>query len=270
MIGEILDRVRLKRPLVHCISNCVTANDCANILLACGASPVMAEDPMESAEITSHAQGLVLNLGMPTLSKIEAMLLSGRCANEHGIPVVFDPVGAAASTMRLNAARQMMNSIRFSVIRGNADEIKALLEGSMSGAGVDALEKEAGLETNEYTARRLAQKLGCVVSMSAKIDIVTDGQMLYRVHNGHEMMRQVTGTGCQLSALTGAYTAANPKDPLASALAAVSVMGICGEKAYERLIKEEGNAAMRNYIIDAVCRMTAKEAEERAKYEHIR
>ncbi len=266
MFREIINHVRSRRNLIHCITNYVTANDCANLLFACGASPVMADDPEESVQITSNAQGLLLNLGTPNPRKLESMLLSGRCANERSIPIVFDPVGVSASDMRLKAAQQMLREIRFSVIRGNADEIGTLLCGEVSGRGVDSALHDDAFDRYEHMACRLAREKNCIVSMSAKVDIVTDGKTVYRVYNGHEMMRLITGAGCQLSALTAAYAAATPENLLESALTAACMMGVCGEKAYARLKEHEGNASMRNYLIDAVCRMTAEELEGRARY----
>ena len=100
MFQSILDNVVRIHPLVHSITNYVTANDCANILLACGASPIMADDPLEAAEITSACDGLCLNLGTLHSRTIESMILSGKTANQKGIPVVFDPVGVGASHFR--------------------------------------------------------------------------------------------------------------------------------------------------------------------------
>ena len=264
MLSEIVRSVRAERPVVHCITNYVTANDCANLLLACGASPVMADDPEEAAEITSACSGLVINMGTPNPRKLEAMYLAGRRANDLGHPVVLDPVGVCSSGMRMREAKRLLETIRFAAIRGNASEIRALVSGRTDGRGVDAGKSDG--EDLEW-AKRLALETGSVIVMTGEADIVTDGRETYRVRNGHSMMRLVTGAGCQLSALLGAYEAANAERPIAAALAAACAMGVCGEIAHERLEKLDGNASYRNYIIDAICNMKPEEMEARARYE---
>ena len=264
MLGEMLQNVRENRPLVHCITNYVTANDCANLLLACGGSAIMADEMEEAGEVTSLCGGLVLNLGTPNPRKVEAMLRAGREANRLGHPVVFDPVGVGCSAFRREAGTRILEQVRLSVIRGNASEIAAVAGGAAGRRGVDA---DSSAASAEESARLLAKKTGAVVVASGETDLVTDGETLYRVHNGHPMMRTVTGTGCQLSALTGAYAAANPQNLLRAALAAACAMGLCGEIAQRRLQPEDGNAAYRDRIIDAVFHLTAEDLEKGARYE---
>jgi len=267
MLGEMIIQNRLRRPLIHCMTNHVTANDCANILLACGGSAIMADDYDEAAEITAMCDGLVLNLGTPSPRKIEALLLAGKEANRLGHPVILDPVGAGGSELRRSAAQKLIGQVRFAAIRGNAAEIAALIRGTSARRGVDADIEEGIIEDVIDNAKRLAQKTGAVVIVTGDTDIVTDGRMLYRIYNGHPMMKTVTGSGCQLSALLGAYVTANSDTPLRAALAAVCAMGLCGETAYERLGALDGNASYRNYIIDAVFNLTPVELEEGARYE---
>lgn len=264
MLGEMLQNVRENRPLVHCITNYVTANDCANLLLACGGSAIMADEMEEAEEVASLCGGLVLNLGTPNPRKVEAMLRAGREANRMGRPVVFDPVGVGCSVFRREASSRILEQVQLSVIRGNASEIAALTGGEAGRCGVDA---DASAASAEKSARLLAKKTGAVVVASGATDLVTDGEALYCVHNGHPMMRTVTGTGCQLSALTGAYVAANPQNLLRAALAATCAMGLCGEIAQGRLQPEDGNAAYRDRIIDAVFHLTAEDLEKGARYE---
>ena len=267
MLGEIIAQCRAVQPLLHCITNYVTANDCANLLLACGGSPIMADDPDEAAEITAMCSGLVLNLGTPNPRKIRAMLLAGREANRLGRPVVLDPVGVGCSEMRRDAGRQLLAQVRFAAIRGNAGEIAALTGGAALHRGVDNDAEHAPAASARENAMHLARESGAVVTVTGDTDIVTDGRAVYRVHNGHPMMRTVTGTGCQLSALTGAYVAASPDRPLAAALAAVCAMGLCGEIAHARLSPGEGNASYRGYIIDAIYNLTPENLERGARYE---
>lgn len=264
MRGEILQNLRSSAPRVHCITNYVTANDCANLVLACGASPIMADDPKEVEEIVSACAGLVINLGTPNPRKLEALRLAGRRANERKIPVVLDPVGAGGSVMRLKAAQMLLSEVRLSAIRGNAAEIAALSRDTLNGVGIDAQADDT--RENLALAQRLARRTGAIVALSGRRDIVTDGTVAYRVENGHEAMRQVTGAGCMLTCLMGAYFAVNHEEALQAALAAVCTMGVCGERAHARMSKLDGNASYRNYLIDAVCNLTPQELEREARY----
>lgn len=266
MLGEILSQNRLRSPLVHCMTNYVSANDCANLLLACGASPIMADDLEEVAEVTAMCDGLVLNMGTPNPRKIEAMLRAGQEANRLGHPAVLDPVGVGSSAIRQDGARRLLEQVRFAAIRGNASEIATLVSGTAAHRGVDA-DGDSSAINAERNALQLAKQTGAVVIVTGDTDIVTDGSTCYRVINGHPMMRLVTGAGCQLSALIGAYVTANPERPLEAALAAVCAMGLCGEIAHSRLSSLDGNASYRNYIIDAICHLTPAALEKGARYE---
>ncbi len=267
MLSEIITENRQRRPLIHCINNHVTSNDCANILLACGGSAIMADDPDEVAEVTAMCDGLVLNMGTPNPRKLDALLRAGTEANRLGHPVILDPVGVGSSAMRRNAGRQLLENIRFAAIRANATEIATLVRGTAAHRGVDADLEEATADSVNANAKRLSLETGAVVIVTGDTDIVTDGKTLYRIHNGHSMMKTVTGSGCQLSVLLGAYVTANPDKPLHAALAAVCAMGLCGEIAHERLTTLDGNASYRNYIIDAIYNLTPEALEKGAKYE---
>lgn len=271
MLQEMLENVRKNCPLIHNITNYVTVNDCANILLACGGSPIMADDAEEAEEITSICGGLNINIGTLNQRTIPAMHLAGKKANALGHPVVLDPVGAGASALRTKTARKLIENIQFTVIRGNISEIKALALGTGGAKGVDAdvadkVTKETLPQTVVF-AKAFAKKTGAVIAITGAIDIVTDGEQAYCIYNGHPMMSSITGTGCQLSALTAAYVTANPTTPLEATAAAVCAMGICGEKAYARLTEQDGNSSYRNYIIDAIFRLTGEELQRWAKYD---
>lgn len=271
MLKEMLINVRKKSPLVHNITNYVTVNDCANILLACGGSPIMADDVEEAAEITAICGGLNINIGTLNARTIPAMHVAGKKANELGHPVVLDPVGAGASVLRTKTANDLIREIKFTVIRGNSSEIKTLALGAGTTRGVDADIADSvtkdNLEQAVAFAKEFSKRTGAVVAITGAIDIVADDKTAYCIFNGHPMMSSITGTGCQLSALTAAYVTANPDTPLEAAAAAVCAMGICGEKAYSRLSKEDGNATYRNYIIDAVYHLSGEELERLARYE---
>ena len=296
MINPIFENVRKKSPLIHTITNYVTANDCANMLLACGASPIMADDVEEAVEITSLCHGLTINLGTLNQNKISSMLSAGKRANELGHPVILDPVGIGASKLRTETALRLIKEVSFSVIRANISEMKVLIsgikneektgnegstkdgktsnEGSMEGGktrGVDADISDQITEENlaeaVLFAQAAARKLGAVMAISGAIDIVADQEKAYCIRNGHPMMRLVTGTGCQLSALTAAFAAANPNMPLEAAAAAVCAMGVCGEIGCRRLSEMDGNASYRNYIIDAMYHLTPERLEKEARSE---
>ncbi len=271
MFEQIFANVRQKSPLIHNITNYVTVNDCANMLLACGGSPIMADDPDDAVEITAICGGLNINIGTLNRRTIPAMLAAGKRACELGHPVILDPVGAGASHLRTDTALRLMREVKFTVIRGNVSEIKTLASGSGTTKGVDAdvadRVTEENLDGAVAFAKDFAKRTGAVIAITGAIDIVADGERAFCIRNGHPMMSAITGTGCQLSALTAAFVTANPDKPLESTAAAVCAMGLCGEIAYQRLTEQDGNATYRNYIIDAMYRLTPAELEKGAKYE---
>ena len=256
MFRNLFANVRAKSPLVHNITNYVTVNDCANIVLACGASPIMADDAAEVEDITSLCAGLNLNIGTLNSRTIPSMLLAGHTANRH---------------LRTETALRLLREVKFTVIRGNISEIRTLAAGSGTTKGVDAdTADKVTDETLDKTvafAKAFAARTGAVVAVTGAIDIVADGERAFCIRNGHPMMSAVTGTGCQLSALTAAFCAANPDKPLEAAAAAVCAMGLAGETAHSRLSRLDGNATYRNYIIDAIFNMTPEQLEEGARYE---
>ena len=266
-----LENVKTKSPLIHNITNYVTVNDCANIVLACGASPIMADDKDEVEEITAICGGLNINIGTLNRRTIEAMVLAGKKANELGHPVVLDPVGAGASALRTDTAKRLLDEIGFTVIRGNISEIKTLAGTSAATQGVDANVADKVMEENLdgaiAFAKAFAKKTGAVIAITGAIDIVCDEKKAYVIRNGHPMMAAITGTGCQLSALTAAYITANHDDTLGAAAAAVCAMGLAGEIAHARLTELDGNSSYRNYIIDAIYNMTPEQLEKGANYE---
>lgn len=267
MFKEKSENVRKLSPVVHNITNYVTVNDCANILLACGASPIMADEPLEAADITSICSGLNINIGTLNERTIKSMFISGKKANELNIPVLLDPVGAGASALRTDTAVKLLSEVKFSVIRGNASEIKTLAGESADTKGVDAGETDAINDDMVETAKKFALKTGAVVAVTGKTDIVTDGTKTFLINNGNKMMSSITGTGCQLSALMAAFAAANKDDILTACAAAVCTMGLCGEKGSGRMTSLDGNSSYRNYIIDAVYNLTGDDLERGAKYE---
>lgn len=271
MIANTLQNLREQSPLVHCITNYVTVNDCANMLLACGASPVMADDLREVEDIQAIASALVINIGTLNERTIPSMFKAAQKANELQHPVVLDPVGAGASTLRTDTALQLLKEVRFSVIRGNISEIKTLALGSGSTQGVDAAQADKvcaeNLEATVEFAKAFAARTDAVIAITGAIDIVADAQRAFCIYNGDAGMSKITGTGCQLTALIAAFVAANPKAKLEATAAAVCAMGLCGEIAKTRLSEQAGNASYRHYIIDAMCHVQATDIEKGARYE---
>lgn len=272
MFEAYLSGVRKQKPHIHCITNYVSANDCANILLACGASPIMADCPEESEEITALCDGLLLSTGILNPQKLSAMLKSGKTANRLQHPVVLDPVGAGASEFRTASIRQLLNEVHVDVIRGNLSEIKALFCRSGSSHGVDAVVSDSITKENlrERLAliKQAAHEQDCVIVATGRIDIVANNNYhCFCIHNGCSMMRSVTGAGCQLSALTAAFITANPQSVFEAAAAASCAMGVCGEIAFENLLPAEGNATYGNRIIDAVYQLDENKFVKRAKIE---
>lgn len=271
MLGKMLENVRKTTPLIHNITNYVTVNDCANILLACGGSPIMADDEAEAEEISTICSGLNINIGTLNARTIPAMFKAGKKANEQGHPIVLDPVGAGASKLRTETAFRLVNEVKPTVIRGNISEIKTLALGTGTTKGVDADVADRVTEENLDAAvefvKNYAKETGAIVAVTGAIDIVADKDRAFCIYNGHPMMSSITGTGCQLSAMTAAYVTANPDNKLEAVAAAVCAMGLCGEKAMDRMTELDGNSSYRNYIIDAVYRLTSEELDKGARYE---
>ena len=271
IFADILNNVKQQSPLVHNITNYVTVNDCANMVLACGASPIMADDPEEVEEITSICAGLNINLGTLNSRTVKSMLLAGKQANRLCIPAVLDPVGVGASALRTRTAQQLLQQVKFAVVRGNVSEIKCLATGIGSTKGVDAALQDKvtpdNLDAMVAFAKDFAAKTGAVVAMTGAIDIVCNADTAYCIYGGHPMMSAVTGTGCQLSALMAAFVAANRDNVLPAAAAAVCAMGLAGQIAHSRLAPGEGNASYRTKIIDAIYNMTPQQLQQEAKYE---
>lgn len=266
---KLLAGVRRERPLIHCITNYVTANDTANMLLAMGAFPIMAEAVQEAKEITALSQALVLNLGTLNETKAEAMRLSGKMAASLGRPVILDPVGAGASRFRTDTARQLIKEIPCTVIRANASEIRALSGLETDTRGVDAGPKDRAGSRDMKAAADLLKKLsrdtGAVIVMTGATDLVADEGKVFRLHNGHPMMAQITGTGCMMNGILAAFLAAGSAGRLLSGadsrlwrtVYAVAAAGICGEYAFERTAMQEGGSgSFRVHYIDAMSCLT--------------
>lgn len=271
MLGPCLEAVRRRAPLIHCITNYVTANDVANLLLACGARPIMADDPEEAAEITAGCQGLTLNLGTLSRRTIPSMHAAGQQAARLDHPVVLDPVGVGGSAMRRETACSLLQGVPFAAVRGNISEIRALMEQAPAFSGVDASPNDRvdgdHLAQGVAFAKEAARRLNTIVAITGEIDLVSDGTRCFVLRGGRPEMSKVTGTGCQLSALVCACLAANPACSLEAVAAAVAAMDAAGELAWARMEPGDGNAAYRGRILDAVYNLDGDTLDRRTDYE---
>lgn len=258
-IFSSIEKIRAQAPLVHNITNYVVMNTTANALLAIGASPVMAHAADEVEEMVSLSGALVINIGTLSPDWIEAMLCAARKAKELGRPVVFDPVGAGATTYRTGVAREILEEVSPEIIRGNASEILALAGCQASTKGVDST---AASDSALDAARGLNQRYGSVVSVSGQIDHVIDKTRVARVINGHPMMTRVTGMGCCASALSGAFACVN--EPFLAASMAMALMGIAGELAAD---KSDGPGSLQLHFLDVLYRITLDDIERLLKVE---
>lgn len=270
---EILKMTREREPLVQCITNFVTVNDCANIILAAGGTPAMSHVKEEAAEAVQKADALVCNMG--AIEDTEAMILAGKEANRLGIPVILDPVAAGGTSLRRATAKQLLEEVHFAVIRGNASEIRSLAGEKVTGRGVDVSALDAVTEEKlpeaVKTVELMARRLKSVIAVSGKTDIVSDGDRTVLIRNGCATMSRITGSGCMVTSLIGAFCGAAPKRPFEAAAAGLAVMGIAGETAESlRLSKGTGNATFRNDLIDAVFNFTENQLTEEIKIEVYR
>ena len=273
VLGRALETVRGTVPLVHCITNYVTVNDCANALLGCGGSPIMSDEPEDVADIQTICGGLVLNIGTLNLRSIEGMRVAAGTAGKLGHPIVLDPVGAGASALRTRTAGELTDHFDITVVRGNMSEVKAVAGAAASTRGVDVNPDDAVTDANLAAsadfARGLAAKLGCVVAITGAIDLVASAERAVSIRNGVALMGKMTGAGCVLSCLVGAYVTANQGDPFTATVAAIAGEGLAGQMAAARMDELDGNASFRTYLLDAICNMTAEHLTAGAKVEEL-
>ena len=261
-IPDIRKTVRQKHPLIHCITNPISINQCANAILAIGARPIMAEHPKEVSEITQTAQALMLNLGNITDARMESILISAKTAKEKGIPFLLDAVGIACSTLRREYVEELLDTAMPTVVKGNYSEIQTLYRQSYRASGVDA-DSSLDIHTIDLTAMSLACNLGTVILASGKVDIVTDGKKLYHIHNGTPQLSEITGTGCLQGALCAAYLSAKPD--IDSVITGCAVLGICGE-----LVQADcGTGTFLCNLMDALSTLTDAETEQHLMVEEI-
>jgi hydroxyethylthiazole kinase len=255
-----LAAVREKKPLIHNITNFVVMNYTANALLAMGASPVMAHARNEVEEMVSFAGALVLNIGTLTEDWVESMIKAGRKASELNTPIILDPVGSGATTLRTESARKIIAQIRISIVRGNASEILSLQKQDSKTKGVDAIHS---VEDAAQAARSLAQELKSILAITGPVDLVTDGKKVLRVFNGHPLMGYVTGTGCTATSVIGAFLAVDP-DPVSAAVTGLAFFGLAGEIAAEKAFAP---GSFMIQMLDALYTITPRQLKARCKIE---
>lgn len=257
-VSDILEEIRRKHPLIHNITNYVVMNFTANVLLALGASPVMAHAVEEVEEMVALANALVINIGTLSQHWIDSMAKAARAARDRSIPIVLDPVGAGATRLRTETARRLLDEAPVAVLRGNASEILAVAGQKGTTKGVDSVD---GAENALQAARDLAKTYGIIVAVTGAEDFVTDSMREARIGNGHALMGRVTGTGCAASAITGAFCGAE-RDAFAAAIGALVTFGIAGELAAR---SNPGPGSFKVGLLDALDAIDSAAIRERAR-----
>ena len=257
-MAELLERIRRERPLIHHITNFVVMNDTANVTLALGALPVMAHSKEEVAEMVGMAGALVLNPGTLSPEWVESMLIAGKKANELGIPIVLDPVGAGATRFRTESNLRLLEELQIAVLRGNPGEI-----GALAGVGgqVKGVESLSELEEPLEVARILAARYKTTVAITGKRDIVSDGERAIAVDNGHPMLKTITGTGCMATTAIAAFAAVECDFLLATA-AGLVCFGLAGELA---AIGAKGPGSFKTALFDGLYNLSEAELVTGAK-----
>lgn len=250
-VKTLFSTIQQKNPLVHHITNAVTINDCANVTLAVGASPVMATSVGEVADMVGLADALVINLGTIQAESFTAMILAGKAANRKGIPVVFDPVGVGATAYRKKKAEEFLGEVSVAVIRGNASEVNALIGGNAKTRGVDS--GDSAIPSKEL-AIKAATLFSCVAVVSGKIDTISTGKKTIQIDNGDSWLKRITGTGCMATSLIGCF-AGTTDDYLLASVAGMSLMSLAGERAKGHLQEGEGIGTYRVKLMDEIFNM---------------
>jgi hydroxyethylthiazole kinase len=255
-----LAEIRKKKPLIHNITNYVVMNYTANALLAMGASPVMAHAPNEVEEMVSFAGALVLNIGTLTDVWIASMIKAGKKASELKTPIILDPVGSGATSLRTGASKKIIQETRVTVIRGNASEILSLRQDDSKTKGVDSIHS---VEAAEESARILADKLEIVLAVTGPTDLITNGKQVIRVSNGHPLMGYVTGTGCTATVTIGAFLSVD-ENPVSAAATALAFFGLAGEVAAK---SASAPGSFMIAMLDALYTITPEELKNNCKFE---
>ena len=259
--GADLRTLRERKPLVHQITNYVVMNETANATLALGALPVMAHAHEEVEELASVAGALVLNIGTLSEYWIESMLLAAQAANRAGVPIVLDPVGAGATRLRTETAKQILDERDIAVVRGNAAEVATLAGRQAEIRGVESI---GASDSGAELARAAARELGCVAAVTGPVDHVSDGERTLAVSNGHALLGTVSGTGCMATAVTGCFLAVAAERPLEAAAEALVAFGVAGEDAAQ---DAKGPGTFHAGLYDALYNLDPESLDGRARVE---
>lgn len=261
-IHNLREKVKEHKPLIHCITNPISINQCANAILAIGARPIMAEHPKEVREITETASALMLNLGNITDARMTSMQISAQAAKEKNIPILLDAVGIACSKLRRDYVCDLLRTAMPTVIKGNYSEINALYHEAYRSSGVDA---DAALDERalDRVAAQLARAYHTVILASGKVDIITDGTRLVHIKNGTPQLSGITGTGCMLGALAAAYLAMKPD--MDAAITACVILGICGQLSETG----RGSGSFMMNLMDALSIVKGEDIEQLMEMEEI-
>lgn len=262
-INRIRNSVYQKNPLIHCITNPISINQCANAVLSAGARPIMAEHPLEVAEITETSSALMLNIANITDVRMESIKIASDTAKKHQIPSVLDIVGISCSHLRRKYVHKLLDSCVPTVIKGNYSEICALSDDEYRSSGVDS-HISATFKKTLHSVLSVSQKYHTVVLASGKTDIVADGRKVMYIHNGTPRLAEITGTGCMQGALTAVYLSS--ADGFRAAVTACTVMGICGELASHK----EGTGSFFISLLDSLSLLKNENIEKYMKAEEIR
>lgn len=267
-ILQLRSLVKKEKNLIHCITNPISINGCANIVLATGSKPIMAEHPLEVKDITKMSKALAVNLGNITDVRMESMLISGNTSKIEKIPSIIDLVGVGCSKLRLTFAKKYIKENHPNIIKGNMSEIKALLGIDSNAIGIDVGCKdkisEENLKKSIEIGKCLARKEDTVVVISGKIDIITDGNKTYTVSNGHQMLSDITGTGCMLNTLIASYMSSG--NILDSAFLGVLMMTIAGEVS----VNSKGTGSFIVNLLDNIYSLSDNEILEKADFNFIK
>lgn len=267
-----VQNLRTKKPLVHCITNYVTVNDVANAIIACGGSPIMADDKNEVAEIVKISDALVINIGTLNERTIESMDIAIKEANLLDKIVVFDPVGASVSKFRRDLVTRFLKEYKFSVIKGNLSEIKFIAGFNSTSKGVDAdiNDIKDSLDDQILVAKNLAKSLNSIVVITGEVDIISDSNTSFTCKNGNPMMGEFSGSGCLLTGIIAAFVSANKDEALRATLAAVCCSGIAGDLAkHKNVLSEVGNMTFKLNLIDEIYKMSDDKIKSLAKFEEF-
>lgn len=257
---DLIEKVRGQRPLIHHITNVVTVTDCANITLCCGASPVMANATEEVADMARLASALVLNIGTLDAAQVETMIQAGRAANEKGIPIILDPVGAGATPFRTQVANRLLQELQISYLKGNAGEIATLAGMEAEVRGVDSGTVKTDLR---LLATQTAQKWNTLVVVTGEKDVISDGQRWVKVSNGDPLMATITGTGCMSASVLASF-ASVAEEPLTAATSAMVSYNVAAEQAAS---SARGPASFRRGLLDALFSLDSATIQEHAQVE---